>query len=62
MMGYGSELTPYLGAPWVKTARHLLEGEEGDAPGKHLPTNEVDEFDSKLPKPKLPPNATHTQL
>jgi hypothetical protein len=58
MMGYGSYLTPYLGAPWVTTAMHLLEGEEGDAPGKHTP---VDGFKEKLPTPKVPPNATHTQ-
>lgn len=30
MMGYGNELSPYLGAPWVKTARHLLAGEVED--------------------------------
>ena len=59
MMGYGNYLTPYLGAPWVNTAKHLLEGEAGDAPGKHLPT--LDEFKENLPAPKVPPNATHTQ-
>jgi hypothetical protein len=30
MMGYGNELSPYLGAPWVKTARHLLAGDVED--------------------------------
>jgi len=65
MMGYGNYLTPYLGAPWVTTALHLLGGEEGDAPGKHLPVaHEVDvaeEFKEKLPTPKVPANATHSQ-
>lgn len=62
MMGYGSYLTPYLGAPWVNTARHLLEGEEGDAPGKHTPVDGLAaEFKEDLPTPKVPPNATHTQ-
>ncbi|GHJ85260.1 hypothetical protein NliqN6_1662 [Naganishia liquefaciens] len=33
MMGYGNELSPFLGAPWVKTARHLLAGDvEDDKP------------------------------
>jgi acid phosphatase len=30
MMGYGNELSPYLGAPWIKTARHLIAGEVED--------------------------------
>ncbi|KAJ9109297.1 hypothetical protein QFC21_000626 [Naganishia friedmannii] len=30
MMGYGNELSPFLGAPWVKTARHLLAGDVDD--------------------------------
>jgi hypothetical protein len=30
MMGYGNKLSPFLGAPWVKTARHLLAGEVDD--------------------------------
>lgn len=52
MMGYGSHLAPYLGMPWVKTALHLLDGKD----------SEDDHDFKKLPKPKLPPNATHTQL
>ncbi|RXK39846.1 hypothetical protein M231_02903 [Tremella mesenterica] len=36
MMGYGSPLAPYLGMPWVKTAKHLLEGEGDDGKGDHL--------------------------
>lgn len=57
MMGYGNSLSPYLGGPWVKTALHLLDGKDtgGD---DHITNLEG----GKLPKPKLPPNATHTQL
>jgi acid phosphatase len=60
MMGYGNSLSPYLGGPWVKTALHLLDGKDtgGD---DHPPGLEGGKGD-KLPKPKLPPNATHTQL
>lgn len=56
MMGYGSSLSPYLGSPWVKTALHLLDGK--DSGGDDHPASGF----KKLPKPKLPPNATHTQL
>lgn len=61
MMGFANKLSPYLGMPWVKTAEHLLAGQDtpGSDPG-HI-GGEV-EVDGKLPKPKLPPNATHTQL
>ncbi|WWD03521.1 hypothetical protein V865_001574 [Kwoniella europaea PYCC6329] len=70
MMGYGSSLSPYLGMPWAKTAKHLLAGKDtdGDDNGGHTP-NQDDEGTlgifkkgGKLPEPKLPPNATHTQL
>lgn len=65
MMGYGNSLSPYLGMPWVKTAAHLLNGKDtnGDheghasAQGGNRPPGH-----DPLPKPKLPPNATHTQL
>jgi acid phosphatase len=69
MMGYGNELSPVLGAPWIKTARHLLAGEvEDDRREGH----DV-EFKSKkgkkekkpgdgLPEPSAPPNGTHSQL
>lgn len=30
MMGYGNKLSPTLGRPWVKSARHLLAGEVED--------------------------------
>ncbi|OCF61165.1 hypothetical protein L486_00810 [Kwoniella mangroviensis CBS 10435] len=30
MMGYGSSLSPYLGMPWAKTAKHLLAGKDTD--------------------------------
>lgn len=63
MMGYGNNLSPYLGGPWVKTALHLLDG--NDSGGKDHPASSFigsDGEGSKLPKPKLPPNATHTQL
>lgn len=56
MMGYGNDLSPYLGMPWVKTAKHLLAGKDGDDGSDH------DQFLHPLPKPRLPPNATHTQL
>ncbi|WVF73032.1 hypothetical protein IAT40_007850 [Kwoniella sp. CBS 6097] len=75
MMGYGNELSPYLGMPWSKTAKHLLAGK--DTSGEdHEPSSETNDDDDgvfgmfkkdkkgkdKLPEPKLPPNATHTQL
>ncbi|KAK1926605.1 histidine phosphatase superfamily [Papiliotrema laurentii] len=57
-IGYGSYFSPYLGMPWVKTATHLLDGHDSDE--KHEP---IDQFKKhKLPAPKLPPNATHTQF
>ena len=70
-IGYGSYLSPYLGLPWVKSAAHLLEGHDGKRPD--IVKNEVESasFDEgmwsdfkkhKLPKPQLPPNATHSQL
>ncbi|ODN92151.1 hypothetical protein L198_05824 [Cryptococcus wingfieldii CBS 7118] len=66
MMGYGNHLSPYLGAPWVKTAKHLLDGKDtGDGAGEpHGDEGEVEanKEKHKLPKPNLPPNATHTQL
>jgi len=46
--------------PWVKTAAHLLEGKDSD---EHLMDGVVDTLKKhRLPSPKLPPNATHTQL
>lgn len=72
MMGYANHLSPYLGMPWVKTAHHLLSGKgsEGSDPGHKAGDLGVElEMDGdilhkrgKLPKPELPPNATHTQL
>lgn len=83
MMGYGNPLSTYLGAPWVKTARHLLAGEveddkdgdgrsdDPDHPGKFDLTESEDDVwammkkkkgGDGLPKPKIPPNGTHTQL
>ncbi|WRT70288.1 uncharacterized protein IL334_007286 [Kwoniella shivajii] len=63
MMGYGSPLAAYLGMPWSKTAKHLLAGKDtgGDHPSSHPPKDEYKKG-GKLPEPKLPPNATHTQL
>ncbi|WVQ84695.1 hypothetical protein IAT38_006851 [Cryptococcus sp. DSM 104549] len=63
MMGYGNPLSPYLGMPWVKTAKHLLDGKDTGG-GGHTgeEPEEFEEFKKKLPAPKLPPNATHTQL
>ncbi|WWD19579.1 hypothetical protein CI109_104040 [Kwoniella shandongensis] len=55
MMGYGSSLAPYLGMPWAKTAKHLLAGKDTDGNGHPKAFK-------GLPGPKLPPNATHTQL
>lgn len=62
MMGYGSPLATYLGAPWVKDAMHLLGGKEGDGQDDHPPAHDLTKGKGKLPTPKLPPNATHTQL
>ncbi|WWC64640.1 uncharacterized protein I303_107251 [Kwoniella dejecticola CBS 10117] len=69
MMGYGSHLSPYLGMPWVKTAKHLLSGKDtdgSDGDKDHKPSDDgtLGTFKKgpKLPEPKLPPNATHTQL
>lgn len=78
MMGYGNALSPVLGAPWVKTARHLLAGEvEDDQDGDGKPDEPGHGGMSKrgwfkkngkgkpgdgLPEPKLPPNGTHSQL
>ncbi|KAK4686422.1 acid phosphatase, partial [Tremellales sp. Uapishka_1] len=53
MLGYGQSLSPYLGMPWVRTALHLLAG--------HDSHGDSHDFDP-LPAPKLPPNATHSQL
>jgi acid phosphatase len=63
MLGYGQPLSPYLGMPWVKTAVHLLDGQdtEDDDHPKMLSAFGKDDHPD-LPKPKLPPNATHTQL
>ena len=65
MMGFGNSLSPYLGMPWVKTAQHLLSGKDvgGSDPHSVPPHGYSDvHVEGKLPKPKLPPNATHTQL
>lgn len=56
MMGYHQSLSPYLGIPWVSTATHLLAGEAAD----DFVGFEKDKT-KPLPKPKLPPNGTHTQ-
>lgn len=56
MMGYHQSLSPYLGIPWVSTATHLLAGEAAD----DLVDFKKDKT-KPLPKPKLPPNGTHTQ-
>jgi hypothetical protein len=55
-IGYGSDFSPYLGIPWVKTAMHLLDGHDSEAKVEQAFKKH------KLPSPKLPPNATHTQL
>lgn len=67
-------LSPYLGNPWVATARHLLAGEVEDdenTPGgnhtaaslfKNKKGKGDDEDGTPLPTPRLPPNGTHTQL
>jgi len=62
MMGYGNPLSPYLGMPWVKSAMHLLGGHhEGDWDERKGGQHGVDVQGVKLPSPKAPPNATHTQ-
>ena len=71
-IGYGSYLSPYLGLPWVKTTAHLLEGHDGKRTDIFEDEMESASFDGtiwtdfekkhKLPKPQVPPNATHSQL
>ncbi|ORX36155.1 histidine phosphatase superfamily [Kockovaella imperatae] len=64
-IGYGSHLSPYLGLPWVKTAAHLLEGKDADDSGHESVMFNGGSWmlsKSKLPGPRLPPNATHSQL
>jgi acid phosphatase len=74
MMGYGNELSPTLGAPWVKTARHLLAGEvEHEKGDDDHGANSLMRANKKkgkkekkpgdgLPEPTEPPNGTHSQL
>jgi hypothetical protein len=64
MMGPGNDLSAYLGMPWVKTAKHLLGGKDTRGHVVHGEEEEVwnGQGFAKLPKPELPPNATHTQL
>ncbi|KAJ9125636.1 hypothetical protein QFC22_000598 [Naganishia vaughanmartiniae] len=45
MMGYGNELSPFLGAPWVKTARHLLAGEVDDQKPHDKDAREAEDVD-----------------
>lgn len=60
-IGYGSNFSAYLGMPWVRTALHLLDGHDSES-GSRL-DGDVDALKKhRLPAPKLPPNATHTQL
>jgi hypothetical protein len=48
--------------PWVKSAMHLLGGHhEGDWDERKGGQHGVDVQGVKLPSPKAPPNATHTQ-
>lgn len=66
MMGYGQPLAPFLGMPWVKSAMHLLgghhEGDWDERGGEHeVVERGMSGEEVKLPKPKAPPNATHTQ-
>jgi len=76
MLGYGQNLSAYLGMPWARTALHLLEGKDGEEFGLGLGLRDgesegedglVEVMKGKkkgdgLPKPRVPPNATHTQL
>ncbi|CDZ97842.1 Multiple inositol polyphosphate phosphatase [Phaffia rhodozyma] len=73
MIGYGNSLSPYLGRPWVRTAAHLLAGEESHLTAeadsvyitspRSLSTSNLKRPKTRpLPIPKLPPNETHTQL
>ncbi|KAL7420078.1 hypothetical protein Q5752_005043 [Cryptotrichosporon argae] len=68
MLGYGQPLAPYLGMPWAKTAAHLLDGKDSD--GDEHPSANAEAGETagaglaahdKLPPPRVPPNATHTQ-
>lgn len=63
-IGYGSYFSPYLGMPWVKTAAHLLDGKDAEEHSQGIDFEQpIDAFKKhRLPAPKLPPNATHTQL
>ena len=77
MMGYGNELSPILGAPWIKTARHLIAGDVEDDRKGHEAGHEMSSAMKKrknkkgkkekkpgdgLPEPTQPPNGTHSQL
>ena len=68
MMGYGNPISPYLGIPWVRTAAHLLAGEEADQPSNPSHPSSPPAHPLKgpkqkpLPSPDAPPNATHSQL
>jgi hypothetical protein len=62
MMGYGNPISPYLGIPWVRTAAHLLAGDEAHDEPSDTPDSIMKGPKQKpLPSPKLPPNATHSQ-
>lgn len=62
MTGYGAPVAPYLGVPWLNTSLHNIL-ETDDSRHGHPSTGNYDllSSSSKLPKPDLPPNATHTQ-
>ncbi|OCF38157.1 hypothetical protein I316_00381 [Kwoniella heveanensis BCC8398] len=57
MMGFGNELSPYLGMPWSKTAKHLLAGKDTGGNGKHTPNSEGAHEDDEV----LHPSFTHRE-
>ncbi|BGP08688.1 hypothetical protein JCM10049v2_004537 [Rhodotorula toruloides] len=58
MVGYGTDVSPYLGAQWLNVSAHNLLS----AYGPPHPHPNVSTTGAKLPAPELPPDATHTQL
>ncbi|GAA6018012.1 hypothetical protein JCM10207_002740 [Rhodosporidiobolus poonsookiae] len=57
-MGYGAEVSPYLGVQWLNTSTHNLISAY-ERPHPHLLK---DKKGDGLPTPSEPPNAAHTQL
>lgn len=66
MVGYGAEVSPFLGLPWLNTSMHNLLSV--NTPAHKTPNHDDgDSFwnfgkkDPNLPGSDGPPNSTHTQ-